>query len=385
MVNFDMQGFGAYEPDEHGRLCYRPSIPAFPKLDDVWQPLDRASKVIEAFDRALEAFPIAGVVGKLFARHDAVHSSGAEGSTTTFTDLMEFQTTLKRAKDPNDAREVAAVAEAFDELAASSAEPTTIALDIHRRLFQNAKDPFVRSQAGRWKVYPNATYDEDVGGPFFYCSPVSTKLALKEWTAFTNESDDKPELLRQALSHWMFEHIHPLADGNGRVGRLLVPIMMRRKGGLKNASAFLGEAVHLNKNLYVDALKGGRRTGDFTPWCRVFCSMVMQTANANLDRLNKLRLVYTHWQSETKSVRSHSVIHDLVPWVLTKPSFTVRDALNVTGDKVSFQAMNTAIKRLSDIGIIRQVGIGANERLFTAEEVIRLFEPIAPTADAANL
>jgi len=72
-----------------------------------------------------------------------------------------------------------------------------------------------------------------------------------------------------------------------------------------------------------------------------------------------------------------SVVHDLLPWVLTKPSFTVRDALEFTGHKVSFQAMNTAIKRLTDAEIVTQAGRGANERLFAAAEVLRLFEPMA--------
>lgn len=370
-----MHSFGAFEADDHGRLCYRPAIPAFPKLDDVWQMLDRASRAIEAFDRSLEAFPVAGVVGTLFARLDAVHSSGAEGSTSTFTDLMQFQTSLKRAADPDDARQVAAAAEAFDGLAASDAEPLAIARDIHRHLFRHARDPLLRSQAGRWKTIPNAIYDEDAGGLFFFCSPSSTQPALADWAAFTTAADDRPELLRQALSHWMFEHIHPLPDGNGRVGRLLVPIMMHRKGSLRNASTFLSEAVHLDKTLYVDALKAGRRSGNFAPWCRVFCALVTQTANANLDRLNKLGLIHARWRSATKGVRSHSVIHDLVPWVLTNPSFTVRDALGRIGPRLSFQAMNTAIARLGELGIVRQVQLDAGERMFAADEVMRLFDP----------
>jgi len=358
-------------------MCYRPSQPSFPKMDDVWQILDPANKAIEAFDRALEAFPVTGVAGKLFARLDAVHSSGAEGSTTTFTDLMEFQTALKRAKDVEDAREVSAVAEAFDNLSSSVAAPTKIILDIHYRLFHQARDPLAQSQAGRWKVFPNATFDEDIGGPFYYCAPASLEHVLSEWECFTNATEGKPELLRQALSHWMFEHIHPVPDGNGRVGRLMIPILMRQKGALKHGASFLGEAVHLNKSLYVDALKSGRRTGDFASWSRVFCSLVMQTANANLERLEKLGEIYARWKSVTSKIRSHSVVHDLVPWVLTKPSFTVRDALEFTGNQVSFQAMNTAIKRLEGCAIIRQVGVGGNERLFSAEEVIRLFEPVS--------
>ena len=106
----------------------------------------------------------------------------------------------------------------------------------------------------------------------------------------------------------------------------------------------------------------------------------MQTARANLDRLDKLAAIHARWRAATKSVRSHGVVHDLVPWVLTKPSFTVRDALEFTGYKVSFQAMKTGIQRLGDAGIVTQVGRGANERLFAAQEVMTLFEAMPPLA-----
>lgn len=375
-----MQGFGGFEPDERGRLCYLPAIPQFPKLDDVWGQLQRATKEVEEFDRALVAFPVPDVVGKLFARLDAVHSSGAEGATTTFTDLLEYQSSLNRAKDPEDAREVAATAEAFDELSEQdSVSYTDTALLIHRRLFERASDPMVAAGAGKLKVHPNGTYDpEAMGATFFYTAPASTAGALAEWDAFTAEANDRPELVRQALSHWLFEHIHPVPDGNGRVGRLLVPLALRRKGMLRHACAFLGEAVHLNKNVYVDALKDARRTGEFSAWTRVLCSMMAQSAASNLDRLETLGRVYARWLAATKSVRAHSVVHRLVPWILTKPTFTVRDALAQADGAVTFQAMNMAIKRLIDLGIITQLDGGGRDRLFMASEVVCLFEPIAP-------
>lgn len=375
-----MQGFGSLEPDERGRLCYLPAIPPFPKLDDIWSQLQRATRAVEEFDRALAAFPVPDVVGKLFARLDAVHSSGAEGATTTFTDLLEYQSSLNRAKDPDDAREVAATAEAFDALS-ERGEAWSYAdacLLIHRRLFERASDPMVAAGAGKLKIHPNGTYDpEALGATFFYTAPASTAQALAAWDAFSAEAGDRPELVRQALSHWWFEHIHPVPDGNGRVGRLLVPLALRRKGMLGHACAFLGEAVHLNKNVYVDALKDARRTGEFSAWTRVFCSMVAQSAASNLDRLEKLGQIYTRWLAGTKSVRAHSVVHHLVPWIITKPTFTVRDALTQSNGAVTFQAMNTGIRRLIDLGIVTQLEGGGRDRLFTSPEVVRLFEPIS--------
>lgn len=79
---------------------------------------------------------------------------------------------------------------------------------------------------------------------------------------------------------------------------------------------------------------------------------------------------------EGKSVRAHSAVHWLVPWIITKPPFTVRDALSQSAGAVTFQAMNTGIKRLIDLCVVTQLEDGGRDRLFTASEVVGLFEPV---------
>ncbi len=370
-----MQGFGIYRIDRD-RHCYRPPVPPLPSMDVVWDQYEPAAKAVEAFDRALAAFPVPQVIGKLFARLDAVHSSGAEGSTTTFTDLLEFQTSLRRARDPEDAEAVAGCAQAFDALAsAETIDLPAAVLAIHHRLFEHARDPIAVDTAGHWKTMPNGVFDPDQGGFFYYTSPMDLADALAEWEAFTLEAGT-PELVRQALSHWMFEHIHPVRDGNGRVGRLLVPLLARHKGVTRQACAFIGEAVHHNKSIYIDALKHGRRTGDMASWSRVFLSFMAQTARANLQRLERLDALLAGWQERTRTIRTDSVVHALVPWLLVTPKFTVTDAAAATGR--SFVAVNTAVARLRDLGMITQVGADGRDRLFAAEDIIRLFEHPPP-------
>lgn len=372
-----MQAFGTYEAfeAEGGRIlsCYRPPVPAMPVIDEVWEVLERARHAVESLDRALMGFPVSGVVGKLFARLDAVHSSGAEGATTTFTDLLEFQTSLRRARDPEDAQAVAGSADAFDELQGKMPDPREAVLSIHRRLFEAVRDPYAAAQAGQWKTHVNATLDaETATGFFYYTAPATLQDSLAEWKDFTM-AEGGPELVRQALSHWMFEHIHPVGDGNGRVGRLLVPLVVHAKGATTTACCFLGEAVHGNKDIYIEALKRARRTGDMAAWARVFLSLVEQTAARNLMRLERLGQLHDRWRQATKSLRGHSAVHDLVPWVLTKPAFTVRDALAGLG-KGTYTSLNTAVRSLAELGIVEAAGAAGRDRLFIAPEVIDLFE-----------
>src|SRR5262249_39219773 len=155
----------------------------------------------------------------------------------------------RRAADPDDAAAVEACAVALEEEAPGASDPIDITLAIHRRLFEQSRDAMAATTAGKLKQRANGTADPDApGGLITNTQPALVRQALAEWPVFTFAIDPRtPETVRQVLSHWMFEHIHPVPDGNGRIGRLLVPVMLRRKGATRAACAFLGEAVHEDK------------------------------------------------------------------------------------------------------------------------------------------
>src|SRR5258707_3124451 len=111
----------------------------------------------------------------------------------------------------------------------------------------------------------------------------------------------------------MFEPIDPVADGNGRIGRLLVPVMLRRKGARRVACAFFGEAVDEDKDFYVEALKTARISSDMTAWTRLMLSFLGRSAAANLDRLTRLATVEAQWRSAVAHLRSDSMVHKLAP------------------------------------------------------------------------
>jgi Fic family protein len=367
---------GTYEFDDRGRKLFKPNVPSFPALDEIYDLLDPAMASIREFDRRLGAWNREAAVGRLFARLDAVHSSAAEGSTTTFTGLMEYETSLRIAPDVDDAAVVAAVADAFQEGAGDGLEG--LVLRIHRRLFEHARDKMVAAGAGKLKTLPNFVRDPEFPEGFFgYTNPSSLADAMRDWRKFTLATEPRtPELLRQLLSHWMFEHIHPVPDGNGRIGRLLVPILMKSKGQTAMACTFLGEAVHEEKVLYVEALKDARITGKMSNYVRQMLSFARTTAQANLERLDKLQALEREWKARFANVRSDSVVHRLVEYAVTKPVFTVNDAQAQLG--VSYAAANTAAQALTNAGILVVPEDVKRDRLFHAEEVLGIFDRFRP-------
>jgi Fic family protein len=368
---------GTYDFDERGRKLFRPTVPSFPPLEEVHDLLDPAMTALREFDRRLSYWNRETAVGRLFARLDAVHSSGAEGSTTTFTDLMEYETSLRIAPDVDDAAVVAACADAFQE-GIGDGELEGLVLRIHRRLFEHAPDKMIAAGAGKFKMRPNFVRDPEFPDGFFgYTNPPLVVDALRDWREFTLASDARtPELVRQLLSHWMFEHIHPVPDGNGRIGRLLVPILMKWKGQTAMACTFFGEAVHEDKALYVEALKDARITGKMSNYSRQMLALVRTTAQANLERLDKLQSLEAEWKAHFANVRSDSVVHRLVEYAITKPVFTVNDAQAQL--KVSYAAANTAAQALTNAGILAVPEDVRRDRLFHAEQVLGIFDRFRP-------
>jgi Fic family protein len=309
----------------------------------------------------------------LFARLDAVHSSGAEGSTTTFTDLMEYESALRVAPNRDDAAIVAAAAAGMDENL-EHGNLKELVLKIHRRLFEGNSNKMLAASAGAFKQLPNYVRDPDAPASLFgYTKPSSVETALSDWSGFTLASEDGTnELVRQILSHLMFEHIHPVSDGNGRIGRLLVPIVLKAKGFSKTACAFFGEAVHEDKSLYIDVLKDPRISGNTTNYVRQMLSFLRRTADANIARLNRLEEIEANWKNRFSQTRSDSVVHRLVSYAISKPVFTVGEVQKDLG--VSFAAANTAVRALQDEEIVTVPEDTRRNRLFHADEVIEVFD-----------
>lgn len=362
---------GTFEAGPRNESCFRPFVPTPPPLETIAEALDLASDTIRQFERRLAAWDKPAVLGRLFARLDAVRSSGAEGSTTTFTDLLEYESSLKSAPDTPDAASIAALSdEASEEI---DADPIDLARRFHHRLFERGT-PRQAAEAGLLKARVNRVRDEDAPGGFFaYTRTESLELALAEWRDFTMaRSSQLPELVRQCLSHWMFEHIHPFSDGNGRVGRLLVPVLLRMKGFSTTTCAFFSEPVYEDKDLYLDGLKFARTSNNMTSWMQLMLGFMHRNAASNLDRLDTLLDIKRSWADRLADHRSDSLIHRLAPFALTRPAFTVNDAMAEIGG--TFASVNNAAARLVEKRILVIAKGSQRNRLFQAPEVLDAFD-----------
>jgi Fic family protein len=360
------------DPAEAGRvvLCFQPRMPVPPDLEQVAGVLLEADRALAVLDQALDSLPVPGVIGRLLARFDAVHSSGAEGTTTTFTELLQDEAG-KAPPAPDDAAQVLAAADGFTAAAGARSDLVASALAAHASIGRHDAGRFT-TPPGTFRQTRASTPDPDfANGLFSYAAPSGLTALMDDWRAFSMTADGTPELVRQVLGHWAFEHIQPFPDGNGRVGRLLLPIACALKGATRHPVAFVGEAVRQDKMLYIAGLKRARQTGDWTDWTRLMLAFVARCAQQNLARVETIGALRTSMHEAFARHRSDAAIHALADWTVVHPTFTARQAQAGLGR--SYPAVNAAIAELVQRGFAT-AGDGRRDRLFELPAIMQAFE-----------
>ena len=117
-------------------------------------------------------------------------------------------------------------------------------------------------------------------------------LHIKENTNFekfiNNEEIDTPDLIKIAILHYQFESIHPFLDGNGRIGRLLIPLYIQSKGMLNKSCLYISDYIERNKDEYYDCLTRVRTQNDMIGWIKFFLTAVIETSKIAKDKFKKV-------------------------------------------------------------------------------------------------
>jgi Fic family protein len=185
------------------------------------------------------------------------------------------------------------------------------------------------------------------------------------------EGDGVSVLLRAALAHVQFETIHPFLDGNGRVGRLLVTLLLCEAGILRDPLLYLSLYLKRNRTTYYDLLDRVRRDGDWEAWIAFFLEGVRQVSDGAVLTAERLRTVFQSDRAkiEASGRRAGSAIrvHDALK---ARPILSLSRVRDATG--LSFPAVSSAMDLLVELGVARELTGRLRNRLFMYHEYITL-------------
>ena len=327
-------------------------------------------------DAATNRLPNPRLLVRPALRLEAVSTSALEGTYATLTDVLEGDFV-------DETRRSAEVAEVLNYVQA-----TETALDrikerpISFNLIAQLQQVLVRGtrgdsyDAGRLRERYVLIGPDNcrVSEARFIPPPHGDQLrdGASDWEKWINADDSIPLLVKVAAGHYQFETLHPFSDGNGRLGRLIAVLQLIYNGALRYPLLNISPWFERRRSQYQDHLLRVSQTGDIDPWIAFFCNAVLdQSVDAfgRIERLITLRdeMIRTLRQARARGT-SRSIVDDLIGFpVITVPAMTA-------AHHVSYQAANTAVARLVELGILREATGRTYDRVFVCDAVLRELE-----------
>lgn len=310
-----------------------------------------------------------------FVRKEAVLTSQIEGTQATLRDVVAFEAT-ERAERPDDVEEVCNYVDALTyarrELAKAKGLPlsTRLLCEAHKRLMKGVrgsdKQPGAVRKSQNW-----------VGGTrpgnarFVPPPPQDVSAAMADLERWIHRDDPLPPLIRAGLAHVQFETIHPFLDGNGRIGRLLIALLLEHWKILKTPLLYLSLAFKRHQREYYDRLSAVRTDGDWEGWTEFYLACVHESADNGIEVAQKLfALLNKDRRQLTGHGRATVAAIQLLDMLPEHPMVTVPRAselLNATAPTA-----RKAVDLLAELGVLRETTGKQRDRVFAYHKYLQI-------------
>ncbi len=187
-----------------------------------------------------------------------------------------------------------------------------------------------------------------------------------------NEEISVPHLVRIAISHYQFETIHPFCDGNGRIGRLLIPLYLMSHGLLAKPSLYLSDFFERNRTSYYDALMRVRQTGDLIHWIRFFLKGVEETSTKGRDTFQKILALRTEVEQKILGLGKRAPnARQTLNLLYRKPMITAADLEREL--VITHPTANSLIRDFVRLGLLQEATGAMRNRLYVFHPYLALF------------
>jgi Fic family protein len=350
------------------RAFVPPPLPPEPPIDvlSLLERLSLAERALGRLDGVTMLLPRQELFLYMYVRKEAVLSSQIEGTQSTLSDLLRFETEAQAGEPIDDIREVSNYVDAMmfglerlEEL------PLSLRLirEMHARLLQSGRGG--TKSPGEFRRSQNWIGGSRPGNALFVPPPVTELDAtLGALEAFMHEDRSRlPALIKAGLLHVQFETIHPFLDGNGRIGRLLVTLYLCVHGVLRKPLLYLSLYLKTRRGDYYRLLQEVRERGSWEAWLEFFLDGVAETANQAFDAATRIIDLFKQDReritAESDRAGSALRIHDLMQ---QNPYVTSNQLVERTG--LSSPTVNAALADLVRLGIVEEVTGRRRGRVF---------------------
>lgn len=376
----------AFTSDRAGRLIAAPTgyhafvpRPLPPELQ--WGPqlvgrLSDADRAIGELRGARSLLKNPMLLARPFLSREAVLSSRIEGTQASLADLLFFEASSVTGASPSDVHEVANYFDALDYAFEPGRQlPVSLRLirELHRILMRGVRGAHLTPGEFRtsqnWIGAPGCTLNEAT-----YVPPPVPQLqeGLHDLERYLHAADTLPPLVRLGIVHYQFEALHPFLDGNGRVGRLLISLLLGEWHVLDTPLLYLSAFFEQHRQEYYDRLLAVSLRGDWEGWLSYFLEGVRSQALDASRRAQQLAALRDELVARVSKTRSSSSLVPLIDALVSNPVTTVPRAAKVTG--LSYQGAQHNINKLVKLGMLTRFTRKQRPQPYVARDVLALLD-----------
>ena len=379
-AEFEKSPSGTLVPTVFGQKAFVPN-PLPPEIDfnECIVEVDRASRAMaELKGMSYKVSNPMHLINPLQKR-EAIASSSIEGTHTTASELLLFDFSQRSDLVDPDTREVNNYVSALqgglrllDELPISS----RLIKIVHATLLRGVKrHRGMETTPGEFKRDQNfiGSRSNGIQGARFVPPPPDLTLHLmSDLEKFINSDQvaSLPPVIVNALVHYQFEAIHPFPDGNGRVGRLLLPLTLAAQKHMPLPLLYISPHIEKHKDEYNDAMLEVSRTGDWSSWIRFFATSIEISAEDTMHKINQIAQLRDQYLQEVQQARASGLLPALIDLVFDRLMISIPDAAQKLD--VTYRAAQQNVAKLVNHGILTELSLPTRPRLFICFPLVHL-------------
>lgn len=360
-----MDGYAAFVPD-----------PLPPVLTSSWPLSSRlaaAEYALGALQGIGRTLPNPHLLIAPFARREAVLSSRIEGTNATVGELLLFEASGTPG-EVSDVREVSNYVQALNYgLQRLKDLPFSLRFlrEVHRILMTGVRGADRRP--GEFRTVQNWIGSRRIDTATYVPPPVvEMHAALDAFEKYAHAPSDLPLLVRCALLHYQFEAIHPFLDGNGRLGRLIIPFLLREAGALDQPILYLSAFFETHREHYMSSLLEVSTRGAWNEWIEFFLRAIEVQANDAIQRADALLRLWQQVRASVSNARNSALIGAIVDRLFDTPAITISGIVREFG--ISYPAAKKNVEKLVAANILEEPREKGRNLVYRAPRIIALVD-----------
>jgi Fic family protein len=367
----DRAGIYKKQKNEYSTFVPKP-LPPDPPINfdnNILNLLSQANLALGRLDGTTEILPNPDLFVLMYLKKEAVLSSQIEGTQASLIDVLEFEA---KALDPQKHYDINDVVNyiktinfGIDQIKKKNEISIPLIKKIHYYLSKDTRGgertPGELRSIQNWIGPPGCDISE---ATFIPPEVNDMKIALNDLEEFINKVNDFPPLIKAGLVHSQFETIHPFIDGNGRIGRLIITLMLMRCDCISRPILYLSYYFKQNRTEYYDRLQAIRTNGDWEKWLSFFLQGVYNSSTNAIEASRKiieLRKGQEIQIAEKFGNRSGAALR-LYNELFNRPVIKVNSIVEISN--ISYQNANHLAKKFEKIGILKEVTGQKRNRIY---------------------